>query len=290
MKNIKLLLTASFALLLSVSCTKKTTGNGSCTGPNCGQAYYPNNPNYNPNYIPPAYMPPSYPVGPGYSPPPNHCGFVPQIPNNHCWGSLDGYSYCGDKWYGQYEGGGYYSYGSQSYGCNGGGGVPIVYDYDYGHDQDYFFDPIEPSCSSPSIGNDDSGWHSLDDVNYNTADAIEVDVPYNQNYYLIYTGEYGQGTTGVTNVPVQQYERATILVNGTSAVINLPDLSDHVNTTTVSCYVPQKLCLNQGANRIDIKGPAQPNGATGVNSQASIHNVKLRISTQIPTDVTQACY
>jgi hypothetical protein len=239
------------------------------------------NNNVDPNYAyqQPQYSPPNYNwnnQSPGYVPPGN-CGGAQTLPSN-CYGSYNGYNYCNNQWYYQYNN---YYWSFPAFGScgNNGGGNNNWWDDDDGDDHldddDYCYD---------DCGNDDddgdysssynSGWKKLwGTMGSSENRSITITVPKDGTYHVSFKGRY----TGKS----QDEERLNLnFYNSNNHTIKDLDQS-YIGSGEVTrdCKVNVNFKLQGGKTyKIFLSG-----------DDDSVNETHLRVTNYWPSDITKLC-
>jgi hypothetical protein len=256
-------------LLVSLgACSKRSSSNSADTIPYQQPQYSP--PNYNWNSYTPGYVPQG------------NCGSVSTLPST-CYGTYNGYSYCNNLWY--YNWNNTYwtfpAFGS----CGGNGGSN--HDDDWWDDDSSSDDDDWDSCDS----DDDCDHHDDDDdhnhgSSYNSGwtkvwgtmgssenRAITVKVPKNGTYYVSFKGNYSGKK--------QDEEKLQVKFAGsnTHKIKDLDNSYTGSGEVTRNCKVNVNFKLQGGVTyKIYLSG-----------DEDSVNNTHLRITNYWPSDISKLC-
>lgn len=275
MKNLNILL---LGLLVSLgACSNKSDNN--------------NRDPYAYGYQQPQYAPPNHNwnnYNPGYVPPGN-CGGVQTLPSN-CYGTYNGYNYCNNQWYYQFNN---YYWSFPAFGSCG----------NYGGGNNDWWDDDGDDCSNndddDSCGNNDnddscdyyddcdyddddnnhsssynSGWKKLwGTMGSSEKKSITISVPKDGTYYVSFKGKY----TGKS----QDEEKLTVNFYN-SNIHKIKDLDQSYTGSgevTRDCKVNVNFKLEGGKTyKIFLSG-----------DQDSVNETHLRVTNFWPSDISKLC-
>lgn len=230
-----------------------------------------------PQYAPPNYNWNSY--NPGYVPQGN-CGGAQTLPSN-CYGSYNGYSYCNNQWY--YQWNNYYwsfpAFGS----CGNYGGSNDDWwndDNNNDDDDDCYDDSHEDDCDGNH--NDDnggnstynSGWKKLwGSMGSSVSNSITITVPKDGTYHVSFKGKYTGKSQDEEKLNLNFYN------SNNHKIKDLDQSYTGSGEVTRDCKVNVNFKLEGGRTyKIFLSG-----------SDDSVNETHLRITNYWPSDISKLC-